>query len=341
MIRVSRYEAGAAEWDAFVQDQPDWTHFHRYGWREVVSEVFGHDCPYLAAWEDDRLVGVLPLVRVKSLLFGHYLVSMPFVNYGGPLGSPEAVRALALEAGELARRQRVKLLELRSRTAQPIPLEVSHRKITVVLDLPADGPSALWKRLDAKVRSQIRRPQKAGVTVLFGLDQAPAFFSVFSRHMRDLGTPVQSYALFDAIARRFGDSVWFGCAYLNGDPIAGGCGFRWRDEFEITWASSLREHNRIAPNMLLYWSFLEQASTSGLRLFNFGRCSPDGGTHRFKMQWGSREEPLWWYHQALSARAHATPSPNDSALAWGPRLWKHLPERVATALGPHIVRYIP
>ena len=135
--------------------------------------------------------------------------------------------------------------------------------------------------------------------------------------------------------------MWFGCAYLNDAPIAGGCGFRWNDELEITWASSLREHNRIAPNMLLYWSFLERAAKEELRTFNFGRCTPGGGTHRFKLQWGARGEQLWWYHSAWSPKTQATPSPNDGALSWGPRVWKHLPERVATALGPRIVRYIP
>lgn len=341
MIIVRRYDRTAAEWDGFVRAQDGWTHFHLYAWRDVMERVFDHECPYLAAWDGDVLVGVLPLVRVKSLLFGHFLVSMPFLNYGGPLGAVSATQALVHAATALAARERVKLLELRGRHELPVGLPVSHRKVTVVLDLPAGGAAVLWKQIDAKVRSQVRRPQKEGVTVRFGRDELRPFFSVFSRHMRDLGTPTQPLEFFEAIAERFGDEVWFGCTYLAETPIAAGCGFRWKDEFEMTWASSLREHNRIAPNMLLYWSFMERAASEGLRTFNFGRCTPDGGTHRFKMQWGSREEPLWWYHSSASTRAQSTPSPNDPALAWGPRLWKRLPERVATALGPRIVRYIP
>ena len=38
--------------------------------------------------------GVLPLVHVRSRLFGNYLLSMPFLNDGGPLGPPEARAAL-------------------------------------------------------------------------------------------------------------------------------------------------------------------------------------------------------------------------------------------------------
>jgi len=341
MIEVAEHRGDATEWDVFVKAQPGWTHFHLYGWKTAIERAFGHECIYLAAREHGKLVGVLPLVRVKSILFGHYLVSVPFVNYGGPLGTSAAIEALARAATELAARDRVRLLELRSRSPLPISLDVSHRKVTVVRELPAGGSSVLWKQLDAKVRSQIRRPQKEGVTVRFGLDQIEPFFSVFARHMRDLGTPTQPLEFFRILADVFGDDIWCGCAYLDGQAIAGGYGFRWRDEFEITWGSALKEHKRIAPNMFLYWSFLERAADEGLGLFNFGRCTPGGGTHRFKLQWGSREEQLCWYQQRSSSSTVGTPSPNDAQLAWGPRLWKHLPERVATALGPRIVRYIP
>src|SRR5205085_12160514 len=103
MIRTERFDGPATEWDAFASAQKGYTHFHRYGWRRVMQDVYGHDCIYVAA-RDERgaLAGVLPLVRVKSMLFGHFLVSMPFLNYGGPLGTDEATRALVDEAVSMA-----------------------------------------------------------------------------------------------------------------------------------------------------------------------------------------------------------------------------------------------
>ncbi len=235
----------------------------------------------------------------------------------------------------------MKLLELRSRTELPLALPVSHRKITVVLDLPGES-GQLWKALPAKVRSQVRRPQKEGVEVRFGRDQVEPFFEVFASHMRDLGTPTHGRALFDAVADTFGADAWFGCAYLGGRPVACGAGFVWNGEFEMTWASALSAYNRIAPNMLLYWSFMERAIEHRLGLFNFGRCTPDGGTHRFKRQWGSRDEQLWWYqHAPAGASEAATPSPDAGAWSWGPRLWRKLPLPIANALGPRVVKYIP
>lgn len=338
---VERFAGAPDEWDRFAAAQAGYTHFHRHAWRDVIARVFGHECIWLAARRDGELAAVLPLVRVRSAIFGHYLVSMPFLNYGGPLGDDEGIAAVVAEAEAIARRGRVKLLELRSRRELPIALPASHRKITVVLDLPAAPAETLWKALDAKVRSQVRRPQKEGVTVRFGRDQVRPFFEVFSQHMRDLGTPTQPLALFEAIADAFPEDAWFGCAYLGDVPVACGAGFVWNGELEMTWASSLVAHKKIAPNMLLYWAFMERAVEAGLRTFNFGRCTPGSGTHKFKRQWGARDEALWWYQAAPGGGEASTPSPDDGAFSWGPRLWRHLPMPVATALGPRIVRFIP
>jgi len=340
MLHVEQFVGSTGEWDGFAAAQAGYTHFHRLGWRTIIEQVFGHECLYLAARDSEaQLVGILPLVRVRSVVFGHFLVSMPFLNYGGPLGTESGIRALVSAAIALARRGRVKLLELRSRVPLDIPLGVTHRKIAVVLDLP-DGAEQLFQRFDSKLRAQIRRPQKDGVRVEFGRNQLAPFFSVFARHMRDLGTPTQPIAFFESIAANFPDDCRIACAYLGETPVAAGFGFRFGNEFEMTWASSLREYNRTAPNMLLYWSCMEKAIADGAKRFNFGRCTPGTGTHRFKMQWASREEQLWWYGLSVTGNV-ATPSPHDGPYRFGTRIWRRLPTSIATALGPPIVRYIP
>jgi serine/alanine adding enzyme len=338
---VGAFRGSPAEWDAFAAADPASTLCHRHGWREVIEGAFGHECLWLEARDGaGALRGILPLVRVRSLVFGHYLVSLPFLNYGGPLGTDDAVRALGRHAADLARRDGVKLLELRARVARPLDLAVSHPKLTVVLDLPADS-EALLRAFPAKLRSQVRRPFREGMEVRFGPDQVGPFHAVFARHMRDLGTPAMPRAFFERAAAAFGGDAWFGCAWLDGRPVACGAGFAWNGEFEMTWASALAESNRISANMGLYWAFMERAAALGLGRFNFGRCTPGSGTHRFKRQWGGRDEPLWWYRLAPGGGSAATPSPDSAAWRWGPRLWRRLPLAVANALGPRIVRSIP
>ena len=339
-ITVTPYVGNSREWGEFGRAQPGWTAFHRWEWKALIEGLYGHQCPFQAARDPQgALVGILPLVRVRSRVFGHFLVSMPFVSYGGPLGSDAAVQALSQHADALARREGAKLLELRSARELPVQLPVSHRKVTVVL--PIEGGSAVvFGKLKAKLRSQVRRPEKEGVTMRFGEDQVDAFHAVFARHMRDLGTPAQSKVFFRAIADQFGDDVWFGCAYLNDVPIACGAGFRWGTEFEITWASALREWSHVSANMGLYWAFIERAADAGLTRFNFGRCTAGSATHRFKLQWGGVEEALWWY-QGGGALGASTPSADSAKFALATKVWRRLPVPIATMLGHRIVRYIP
>ena len=78
---------------------PRATFFHRSGWRAILEDVFRHRTHYLLAERSGEVTGVLPLAEVRSRLFGHALVSLPFCVYGGPASDePQASSALIDEA---------------------------------------------------------------------------------------------------------------------------------------------------------------------------------------------------------------------------------------------------
>ncbi len=329
-------------WDELVSRAGESSFCHLAGWRDILTDVLGAECLYRVAVDGQGTwQGILPLARVRSRIFGHYLVSLPFLNDGGPLGSRVARDRLVEDAVQEARRTRADLLELRTRHDGDLDLPVLSRKITVLLPLLPDA-AQLFAGFPAKLRSQIRRPMKEGLTVSFGAEQRESFYDVFTRTMRDLGTPALPRAFFERLATTFPDLVLFGVVYRATQPVAAGCGFIWRDEFEMTWAGSLRESRSISANMLLYWAFMEHLIARGARVFNFGRCTRDGGTHRFKKQWGGVDVPLPWHQYAAEhGGRQATPSAQDPAFSWGPRLWRRLPLSVANVVGPRLVRFLP
>ena len=328
------------DWDAFVARDPGATFCHLAAWRAIMTDVLRNECLYFAALDSSgEWEGVLPLVRVRAPLLGHYLVSMPFLNAGGPVGTLSARLALADAAVAEAKRSGADLVELRARDAVPGDLRLSQRKITVALPLP-ETAEALWAAFSSKLKSQIRRPQKAGFESRFGPEQRDAFYDVFARNMRALGTPVLPADLFESIALRLADHVVFGVVYRGSEPVAAGCGFIWRDGFELTWAASLREHSAAAPNMLLYWSFMSHLIERGVRRFDFGRCTPGGGTHRFKQQWGGADVPLPWA-QWTSRNVTAPPTPDRPVFRAAAACWRRLPLVLTNAIGPIIARRLP
>ncbi|HEX9347986.1 MAG TPA: FemAB family XrtA/PEP-CTERM system-associated protein [Gemmatimonadales bacterium] len=339
-LEVLPLDGDRRAWDELVTRAECSSFCHLAGWREILSDVLGAECLYWQVVDaDGALHGILPLVRVRSRIFGHYLVSLPFLNYGGPLGSQAAQDRLAQEAVTEARRTRADLLELRTRDPGGFDLPVSSRKITVLLPLPSDAET-LFTRFPAKLRSQIRRPMKEGLEVRFGPEQREPFYEVFARTMRDLGTPVLPRAFFERVSATFADLVVFGVVYRGEQPLAAGCGFVWRGEFEMTWAGALRESRTFAANMLLYWTFMEQMIARGVRMFNFGRCTPGGGTHRFKKQWGGVDVPLPWLQWSARERT-VMPTPDRPAFRLASALWRRLPLALTKKVGPVIARQIP
>jgi hypothetical protein len=190
------------------------------------------------------------------------------------------------------------------------------------------------------VRSQIKRPQKEGLEVRTGPGECNAFYEVFARHMRTLGTPVMPRRWFEMIVQTLPEAVQFVVVYDRTVPVAGGCGFSWRDSCEITWASARREWNRVAPNMLLYWAFLQEAVARGAVQFDFGRCTPGSSTHAFKRQWGGDDVPLAW-GQWRARGVAATPSPDRGIFPLATACWRRLPLALTNRLGPSLARCLP
>ena len=335
---------GAEAWDRYVIAHADATHAHLAGWLSVFGDALGHETvPLVARDASGGVAGLLPLVWVRSAVFGRYLVSMPILDSGGPLVVPGAAPvfdALTAAAASLAHRGRADLLELRTGAAGHTGgLSAVQRKVTVTLPLP--GRDALWEALPSKVRSQIRRPQHAGYAARFGVGERDAFHHVYARHLRDLGSPAHGRALFDVIASALAPSVEFAVVYdRSGQPVAGGCGFAFRDRFTLVWAAALRRASTDAPNMLLYWSLMERAIARGLRTFDFGRCSPGSGTHRFKRQWGGVDAALTWLQWPTGARA-AMPATTERRYRLASAVWRRLPPIVTRACGPPLARLIP
>jgi FemAB-related protein (PEP-CTERM system-associated) len=330
-----------AAWDAYIHRHPDASGYHLWGWRRLFEGVFGHRAVYLAATTAGTIHGVLPLVAFHSLLFGRFMVSLPFVNYGGVVSdSDDVAAALVSEAGRRARATAARHIELRH-TARRFPeLAAKTHKVAMLLPLPA-SKEALWSALDRKVRNQVRKAEKSGlVAEVGGAALLNDFYDVFARNMRDLGTPVYSRRLFETVLATFPDRAQVVVVRLDSRAVAAAVTWRWRDRVEVPWASSLREFNSLAPNNLLYWTILQAAIDNGATSMDFGRSTPNEGTFHFKRQWGAEPMQLYWEYDLATAEL-PDQSPKNRRFALAVEVWRRLPVAVANTAGPWIVRSIP
>ncbi len=309
-----------------------------------MQQVFGHSSDYLVAQDaGGRLRGVLPLVRLRSVLFGDFMVSMPFFNYGGAVGdSAEVELALMEHAAELAHARGVGHIEFRDDRERPgLRWPVRTDKVSMLLELPGDVDE-LWKRLGSKLRAQIKRPTKEGATTTSGgLELLDDFYRVFSRNMRDLGTPVYGPRLFRTVLAAFPEEATLFRVEVGGEPAASALVLFDRERAEIPWASSLRRFNRLGVNMLLYWEVLRACVERGVRVFDFGRSTVDAGTYRFKRQWGAEPHQLHWHYWLPPGAELPQLTPSNPRYQLAIAVWKRLPIAVANLVGPSVVKYLP
>src|SRR5262249_9739278 len=140
----------------------------------------------------------------------------------------------------------------------------------------------LWKQMSAKVRNQVRKGEKQGLTVHWGgLELLPEFYRVFSHNMRDLGTPVYGRALFRAILGQFPDRAEFCIVRADRRPIAASLLLHGWGVSEVPSAGALRKFNHTNANMLMYWHLLQRAMERHQDIFDFGRSSTESSTFRF------------------------------------------------------------
>ena len=117
---------------------------------------FGHQSVYLAAIDGGRMVGVFPIVWLKSLLFGNIACSMPFVNYGGPCGETDEIEQELLRAGQaVVDDWGVDYLEIRRRRKLESDYPCSEHKVSMTIELAPD-PETLFANFKTGQRREIR-----------------------------------------------------------------------------------------------------------------------------------------------------------------------------------------
>ena len=330
-------------WDAFVDGCAGATAYHQYAWMEVIERSFGHGVHYLGALDSaGALQGILPLVHMKSRLFGNFLVSVPFVNYGGLLCNSEAAQTALLDE---AQRIRLSLgaghVELRHLGQGLSGLPTNEHKVTMVLPLEASSEKQ-WTGFNPKLRNQVRKAEKNGLSCTVGhLELLDDFYRIFARNMRDLGTPVYGKEFFRNVLSSFPETTRIFAVSYQGKTIAAGIGSWFRDTIEMPWASSIGDYKSLCPNNMLYWEAIKFAIENGSSRFDFGRSTPNEGTYNFKKQWGAEPVQLYWQYLLDSQGEMPKLNNKNPKYELAIRLWKQLPIGLTKVLGPYIVRNIP
>ncbi len=331
-------DADRGSWNDFVEQCPTASFFHLFEWRDIMRDVFGHRTHYLLAERGGRICGVLPLAQVKSRLFGHSLVSLPFGVYGGVAAADEA-SALALEgeAQRIAQSLGVDHLEFRNVQARHADWPTEDLYVTFRKVLSPDVEENM-KAIPRKQRAMVRKGIANGLKAVFDADNA-RFFELYSDNVHRHGTPAMSRRYFDTLRATFGERCSVMIAEApDGTPLSGVMSFYFREEILPYYAGDALAARDLAANDFKYWELMRHACERGIKVFDYGRSKQGTGSYSFKKNWGFEPVPLHYEYCLYKRDSLPRNNPSNPKYKLMIEAWRRMPRSLANAIGPFIVR---
>jgi FemAB-related protein (PEP-CTERM system-associated) len=330
-------DADRQAWDRFVLAIEGSHPAQLTDWLALTGRTFG---VARRAWlaEDAGVVrGVLPLFEKRRLGRPPVLFSAP----GGLLAADAAAAHALLEvADDALTRTRAEYVELRDQRVRWPDLVTTTEHCTHALTLGGNTDTQ-WRGFDTKLRTKIRKAQRAGFTVHCGPDHIGAFCRVMLENMRDLGTPMRAESWYRDLLATLSERAIVLVIAREGEPVGAMFIAVHRRCAMDVWASSLRRHFHDRPNEVLYWEAIQESIRRGLRTFDFGRSQWNTGTYLFKEKWGASAVPLYYQYLLRGGAEAPTFSTQRHRMGLAVRLWKRLPVPVARVLGEPIRRRFP
>jgi FemAB-related protein (PEP-CTERM system-associated) len=329
--------ANYARWDNFVQQNDDATFFHQSGWKTVIEQAFGHKTYFLYAEDDGEITGILPLVHVKSLLFGNNLVSTAFCVYGGILAKDEQTyQNLDKEACRLAEQLGVDSLEMRNRVQKSPERPFKNLYVTFRKELDADVEKNLLA-IPRKQRAMVRKGIDAGLISTIDND-VERLHKAYSESVRNLGTPVFSKKYFQTLHDVFGPQCEILSVEHNGQLIASVMNFYFKDQVLPYYGGGTDLARDLKGNDFMYWEVMRRSVEKGIKLFDYGRSKIGTGSYSFKKNWGFTPEPLFYEFHLVKAKELPDINPLNPKYQLFIAAWKRLPLPVSQAVGPWLSR---
>lgn len=342
MIRVRVFQNGDEyRWDSYVNQHSDGTFFHLVSWKNVVELTFGHKSCYLIAEdENNNIVGVLPLFEIKSFLFGHFFVSVPFAEMGGPLADDEDVtNRLLNESNGIAKILKCQYVELRNKNEVP-DLITKDLYYNFKKEISSNDDENM-KSIPRKSRAMVRKGIKLGLKSEFGNHLIDEFYDILSGNYHRLGTPVFKKQLFVNFLRCCGDSAKVMVVRTpNGQVVSAVLTFYYKNNVIPYYAGSDFNLRHMAPNDFMYWELMRNASWNGYNFFDFGRSKKGTGSFSFKKNWGFEPEQLAYQYQLVTTNEMPDLSPANPKYQKKIEMWRRMPLRATKLAGPMLSKYL-
>lgn len=328
-------------WEEYVYNSNKSTFYHQIGWKNVVEKTYKHKPIYLIAKENEAIRGILPLFLIENIILGRKLVSVPFAPYGGVCADTKLIeKALIEKAKNITNEKGADYFELRNiYKYEELPAS-NNAYFTLILDLD-QGPNIIWEKLRKSMRRYVKKGTENDFKVTKESINLRGFYDVYTKNMRDLGTPIHSYNFFESILHEFPSQANIATVQYKDNIIASLFLLYFKDTVIYGWGSSLKEYLDLNPNYILFWELIKYTYEKKYKFFDFGRSQKSDGTFLFKEGWSAEPKQLHYQYYLNKLNSFPDMSKNNKKRHGFSKIWKKTPILLTKKLGPILRRNIP
>ena len=330
-------------WNAFVEQHPHSSVFHRTEWLQALKLAYGYEPVAVSFCSPDALLtNALVFCRIRSVLTGNRLVSLPFSDHCEPLtNSADQADSLIAHVKRFVDHRKWKYVETRTASAPSGMGRMLSANTTYFfhrLDLKC-SEEQLFKKLHKDcVQRKIRRANKESLCYEKGASEAllNQFYKLLVMTRRRQNLPPQPLQWFRSLIASFGDRAKIRIALKDGMPIAGILTLSHKKTITYKYACSDSRFHSLGGTALLLWKTISEAKAKGFEELDMGRSnSDDSGLVTFKERWGALRSVLtyWRYPAAPKPQFERTfrimrqvvPfAPNESLTILGKLFYRHI-----------------
>ena len=300
---------------------------HTPEWKQFIEQTFSRTKAtyYAIANQKGEIRFMFPIFNTKLSFIPN--VSSPFLEYGGPAGTP-TIRQIS---------------ELKKHL--PENIEIHHSLNNKLLKktffrvkkanrffLPLKSEEETWMHIHKFKRKAVRLAEKSGIVVKdISEKEGGDLYDLYLKAMKQFGTPPYSKKYFKNFYKFFVSKNLAKVlgAYYNGKLVAVLTGFTVCKRIHININVSDSKYLRFRPNDALHWEFIKWGCNNKFKEFDFGVVWEGRGQYSFKKKWKGELENLDYFY----SRPKKLSEPFYFKFKFYPMVWKLMPTCLSSVFG--------
>lgn len=328
------------KWEQYVEDKPTIA-WQSYYWSEVVKSHYKAEFFPLAAFDDGRIVGILPLYKVRTLRGKPQLISVPYAVAGGIVADDFAVEKALIDAAInlYKEHQANRIVFKQYKYKLSGPLRTDDNFYNRELDLTR-GIDHIFANINAANKANIEKSDGLDLKLNHPSNDIDQFYRLMLLHHKNNGVPCVSLNWI----RDLIDFNMYSIALLrhNGKTVAGTLVKAHKQTVSFPFTSLPDDSDR--SNMFaynLYWRLIRKFTREGKAIFHSGRIPKNNETNCYRLGWGGVKNMYYYQYYPDGGGASEFSTKRGRKRQLISAIWRRLPLSLTGLLGSKIVKYFP